>query len=129
MRKIIEFVQKLDKRIFTVFKWTGIILASPVLILCAFFKKSPLTFIEWGEDVEDLHTFRHFSMAAVLVAFFYGVFHFTPLLSFWLSFGLMYVYEILDGLKLIDKRGFQISDIGANFWGAWIIWLFLHFRG
>jgi len=127
--KIIRFVQHVDQNIiFKVFKWTGFLLSSPFYIINAFFKKPPLTFIPLEEDFEDLHTFRHFAMASILTAFAYGVFKWNPTASFWFGFLLMYAYEILDGFRLIDKRGFQMSDIGADFFGAFFIYVWLLFR-
>ena len=127
--KLVSFVQHVDRNVvFKVFKWIGFALSSPVFIINAFFKKSPLTFIVLEEDHEDLHTFRHFAMASILTAFAYGVFKWNPTASFWFGFGLMYLYEFLDGLKLIDKRGWQISDIGADFFGAFFIYVWLLFR-
>jgi len=127
--RIVGFVQHIDQNIiFKVFKWVGFILSSPVFIINAFFKKPPLTFILLEEDHEDLHTFRHFAMASILTAFAYGVFKWNSHLSFLFGFGLMYLYEFLDGLKLIDKRGWQMSDIGADFFGAFFIYVWLLFR-
>lgn len=127
--KIVKFVQHVDQNIiFKVFKWTGFILSSPVFIINALFKKPPLTFIPIEEDFEDLHTFRHFAMASILTTFAYGVLKRNPTVSFLFGFLLMYAYEILDGFRLIDKRGFQMSDIGADFFGAFFIYIWLLFR-
>ena len=39
--------------------------------------------------------------------------------AFYLSFGVMYLYEILfDMTKIEDKEGFSMQDIGADFVGS-----------
>ncbi len=127
--KLLEFMRRIDSDlIFKVFKWTGLALSSPLIIINAFFQKPPFTFIPFWEDFEDLHTFRHFSISAILTALAYGLLKFNPTASFYFAFLIMYAYEILDGLRLIDDRGFQISDVGADFWGAWFIYIFITFR-
>jgi hypothetical protein len=129
-KKLIEFVNYVDRvLIFKAFKWTGLVLASPVFIINAFFRKPPLTFIPFEEDFEDFHTFRHFAISSILTALAYGLLKLNPTASFYFAFLIMYAYEILDGLKLIDERGFQMSDLGADFFGAWFIYLFLAIRG
>lgn len=128
-RRVLEFIRYIDRvLIFKAFKWTGLVLSSPIFIINAFFKKPPLIFIPFEEDFEDIHTFRHFSISAILTALAYGLLKFNPTSSFYFAFLIMYVYEIINGLKFIDDRGFQMSDIGANFWGAWFIYIFLTLR-
>jgi hypothetical protein len=127
--KLIEFVNHIDRvLIFKAFKWTGLVLASPIFIINAFFKKPPLTFIQFEEDFEDFHTFRHFAISSILTALAYGLLKLNPTASFYFAFLIMYAYEILDGFRLIDNRGFQMSDLGADFWGAWVIYFFLTLR-
>jgi len=129
-KKLVDFVNYVDRvLIFKAFKWTGLVLASPVFIINAFFRKPPLTFIPFEEDFEDLHTFRHFAISSILTALAYGLLKFNPTASFYFGFLIMYAYEILDGFRLIDERGFQMSDLGADFFGAWFIYLFLAIRG
>jgi len=120
MKQIIAFFQKLEEWLFFLFFMTGIILALPVKLLHVILKKSVFAFYPFRQDREDTHTFKHFSLAILLVLFGTKVFQFSPFWAFWFSFGLLYFYELLDGLKIIDQTGIQYSDLGADFWGATI---------
>ena len=116
---------KLNKLIFKLIKWTGLVFSIPIIVINAFFKKPPLTFILWEDDFEDTHTWKHFIASMVLTLFAFSVLSLKPLICFWIGFGVMYIYEIFDGFRIFDERGYQISDIGADFWGAYITYILL----
>lgn len=114
--KIKSWVQFLDQvALFKIFKWTGWLITELLFVE----KYKNITVIPLEEDKEDLHTIRHFSMGVLLTIIFFFIFHISMALSFVISFILLLLYEIfLDGYKLVDKRGYQISDVGADLWGA-----------
>lgn len=121
--KVVEWVKFFDQvALFKIFKLTG--LAFTVAFRVEKYKN--ISVIPLEEDLEDLHTIRHFSISTLLTIIFFFILHCPMWLSFLLSFVIMFAYEIiLDGYRLVDKRGYQISDVGADFWGAilpYIIW-------
>lgn len=114
--KIKAWIQFIDQvAIFKIFKWTGWLITEILFVE----KYKNISIIPLEEDKEDLHTIRHFSLGVLLTILFFFIFHLPMGISFLISFLLLLIYEIaLDGYKLVDKRGYQISDVGADFWGA-----------
>jgi len=106
----------LSQSMITLFYWTGYFFTFwlPAKLI-------GLDIIPREADVEDKHTFRHFANSMAGTLFFYWVCNCSMLLSAVISFGLGWlIWEVLvDGiLKASDMRGYQTSDVGADFWGA-----------
>lgn len=111
---------KLNRFIEETFKRLGVFF-SAVLILPALLAQYHLIeVVDYREDHLDVHTFQHVWGATLLTIFF--IFKGVDIwLAFWFSFLIWVLYEILlDGTKLCNKRGYQLSDIGADFVGAFI---------
>ena len=76
------------------------------------------------EDHEDSHTFKHFSMCMIgtLVLHELGL---SLVAAVFLSFVIAWLgWELLiDGFRISDARGYQMSDVGADLVGALMPWL------
>lgn len=101
--------------------WT-MLLIYPFFLIA--FKK--IEYIGYEEDRLDFHTFQHTWGATILtlILLLMGI---NVFYAFFFSLQVWVAYEVFfDGLRISDKRGYQLSDIGADFIGAIvpaILWL------
>jgi len=116
-----EFIHKVgiwvSKKSFVLFKYTGYVFTFWLPKILG----NRLTIIPLVSDFEDSHTFRHFSVSMIGTLAFWIILNVNIFLSALLSFLIGWIiWEIIiDGmLKASDARGYQISDTGADFWGA-----------
>jgi len=123
IKKIWEFLHKIgiwvSGAIFVIFKITGYVFSFwlPKIRIGS----CELTVIPLLLDKEDTHTFRHFSISMIGTLIFWLWFNINIYWSALISFVIGWIaWEIfVDGIfKASDARGYQISDVGADFWGA-----------
>lgn len=121
IRKIWEYLHKAGTWVsdmsFVLFRYTGYLFSFWLPRIFG----DRLTIIPLESDFEDKHTFRHFSSSIIGTLVFWVILNLNIFLSAFLSFIIGWLgWEVLvDGiLKWSDTRGYQISDVGADFWGA-----------
>lgn len=116
--KIAEYVNLI---IFRLAYYIGAIVSVLPLFLLSRFES--FKYISYFEDRLDYHSYQHFAAGMILFGVARKFLSFASLHAFLFSFFAMFAYEITDGFRVFDKRGFQVSDVGFNLLGAVTAWI------
>ena len=105
----------MDNLFYGIFMTIGVILSVPVILLERITKKDLIK----EDDPFDRWSLGHVLASVLWFFIFYISVGVSNIQAFYLSFGVMYLYEILfDMTKIEDKEGFSMQDIGADFVGS-----------